>query len=137
MMFSRVALVLSVGSFILSPCHGETLPVISLNSARNEVTRSAATDELVPQTAIYYVRGGAGAGIVEADAYLLVEPAEFKDLSVGDIVMVADAGGRGVVAHRLVRQRNGTWTTESAGRTLPVTAATLRGRVYGVIPATS
>lgn len=136
MEFFRAFFALSIGTFWLFPCHGETTPASSSRSLLDEdAWVTGEMDELVPQTAIYYVTGTAGVGLAGGDAYLLVEPAQWESLSVGDVV-IAVVGHRGaVVPFRLVRQHGGEWLGEGAGKSVSLAREVVRGRVYGVLAA--
>lgn len=70
---------------------------------------------------------------------LLTEPAPFKDLQIGDIVVYRHRGTGLRVAHRIIERRDGGyWTKGDRSRRMDddlVTETNFIGRVYGILYA--
>jgi len=78
--------------------------------------------------------------LFDENSLLLLEPAPFSSLQIGDIVVFQRTGTEVMIVHRILeRRRNGFWTKGDHNNGMDtelVTEANYQGRVYGILYTT-
>lgn len=120
-----------------------TLGIAPSSGVNREVAAAAARRlaPLVAGTKVCVVQAtGSMRPLFDENSLLLMEPAPFSSLQIGDIVVFQRTGTEVMIVHRILeRRRNGFWTKGDHNNGMDtelVTEANYQGRVYGILYTT-